>query len=101
MTFLALHLRLVAEVQARIRNGNLSERGMARRLGVSQSHIHNVLKGARALSPAMSDRILEGLGISLVNLLEELPPPGPPPVSGPKQPLRGKSPAPVRRSSAS
>ena len=39
-------------------------------MGVSQPHIHNVLKGVRALSPELSDQILQHLRISLLDLIE-------------------------------
>jgi transcriptional regulator with XRE-family HTH domain len=101
MTFFALHRRLVAAIELRIRNGNLSERGFARKVGVSQSHIHNVLKGARALSPAMCDRILEGLELSLLDLLEGADRPEQATGDAADPPPRGRSRAPVPPSSAS
>ena len=101
MTFLTLHARLIRLVQARIRNGDITERGFARLTGISQPHIHHVLKGVRALSPGMSDRVLEGLGLTVLDLvdgpawLEALSAPLP------ERPPPGKSPAPLPRSSAS
>lgn len=62
--------RLKAWLNLQVRNGALTERGLARRVGMSQSHIHNVLKGARILTPATADRILKGLGMTLLDLLE-------------------------------
>ena len=53
-----------------IRNGEITERGFARRVGVSQSHIHNVLCGTRTLTANTADRLLRGLGISVVELME-------------------------------
>jgi hypothetical protein len=101
MTFLTLHARLIWMVQVRIRNGDITERGFARLTGISQPHIHHVLKGARALSPGMSDRILEGLGLTVLDLVDG-------PAWGaalsaplPKRPPRGKSRAPLPRSAAS
>ncbi len=69
MTFLALHARLISTVRLRISNGETTERGFARLAGISQPHIHHALKGARALSPAMCDRILEGLGLTVLDLV--------------------------------
>jgi transcriptional regulator with XRE-family HTH domain len=61
-----------------IRNGHLTERGLARRSGISQAHIHNVLKGARTMSPGVADQILSALGISVRDLIpsEFRKPPG-------------------------
>jgi transcriptional regulator with XRE-family HTH domain len=62
-------MRLVSHVRARVRNGEISERGLARLTGVSQPHIHNVLKGTRRLSADMTDQILQRLRIDLADLL--------------------------------
>jgi transcriptional regulator with XRE-family HTH domain len=69
MDFRLLQLRLVSHVRARVRNGELSERGLARLSGVSQPHIHNVLKGTRLLSAQMADQMLQRLRIDLAELL--------------------------------
>ena len=70
MLFVELRSSLIAVLRARVRNGELTERGLARLVGVSQPHIHNVLKGVRALSPELSDQILQHLRISLLDLIE-------------------------------
>jgi hypothetical protein len=69
MDFRLLQMRLVSHVRTRVRNGELSERGLARITGISQPHIHNVLKGKRLLSMDMADQILQRLRINLVDLL--------------------------------
>ena len=69
MLFSDARSSLVAVLRARVRNGELTERGLARLVGVSQPHIHNVLKGARLLSPELSDQILQHLRISLLDLI--------------------------------
>jgi predicted XRE-type DNA-binding protein len=69
LTFTTLRHRLVDAVNARISNGEFSERGLARILGISQPQIHNVLKGARKLSPEIADVILMRLQISILDLL--------------------------------
>jgi plasmid maintenance system antidote protein VapI len=61
--------RLTARLGEHVRNGETTERGLARRLGVSQPHLHHVLKGARDLHPKTADRILRKLGLSLLDLL--------------------------------
>lgn len=65
---------LLAQVRDRIRNGELTERGFARLIGISQPHAHNVLKGVRKLSPQIFDSILKYFHLSLLDLvpLEEL-----------------------------
>jgi transcriptional regulator with XRE-family HTH domain len=70
MLFADLRMTLISVLRARVRNGELTERGLARLVGVSQPHIHNVLKGARTLSPELSDQILQHLRISLLDLIE-------------------------------
>ena len=69
MLFSDARSSLVAVLRARVRNGELTERGLARLVGVSQPHIHNVLKGVRLLSPELSDQILQHLRISLLDLI--------------------------------
>ncbi|MGC9951594.1 MAG: helix-turn-helix transcriptional regulator [Bryobacteraceae bacterium] len=69
MDFRFLQMRLVSHVRARVRNGEISERGLARITGVSQPHMHNVLKGTRLLSMDMADQILQRLRIDLTELL--------------------------------
>jgi transcriptional regulator with XRE-family HTH domain len=79
MDFRLLHLQLVAHVRARVRNGEISERSLARLTGISQPHIHNALKGVRVLSADMADRILGRLRIDMAELLtaaEGCPDPG-------------------------
>jgi len=70
VTFSDLQLRLLQHLLTRVRNGELTERGLARMVGISQPHIHNVLKGVRTLSPELSDSILVHLRISLIDLLD-------------------------------
>ncbi len=52
----------------------MTERGFARTTGISQPHMHNVLKGVRTLSPELADVILVHLGITPLDLFtrEEL-----------------------------
>jgi transcriptional regulator with XRE-family HTH domain len=71
VTFQDAQLRLLAYVRDRIQNGEFTERGFARMLGISQPHVHNVLKGARNFSADMSDSILNVLHISILDLVEQ------------------------------
>jgi hypothetical protein len=70
MLFADVRNALVAVLRTRVRNGELTERGLARLVGVSQPHIHNVLKGVRSLSPELSDQILQHLRLTLLDLIE-------------------------------
>ncbi len=69
MNFEDLHLRLTEYLRELVRSGELTERGLARITGVSQPHIHNVLKGKRLLSLQMADEILHRLRLDLTDLL--------------------------------
>jgi len=71
MTFAEIQRRLLAEIRERMRNGQISERRLAHLIGISQPHMHNVLKGARVLSPRIADRILSRLRMSLPDLAPE------------------------------
>jgi len=68
MNFRALYERLLATLRLRLASGEVSERRLAHLVGVSQPHMHNVLKGVRFLSPEIADRIVRHLGISLLEL---------------------------------
>jgi len=69
MDFREMQQRFVGFLRERVRSGQLTERGLARITGVSQPHIHNVLKGKRLLSPEMSDAILRNLRMDLLDLM--------------------------------
>ncbi len=70
VTFQVLQTRLIAFINTRIRNGDFTERGLARILGISQPQIHNVLKGARKLRPELADRLIRKFEMSILDLLE-------------------------------
>jgi hypothetical protein len=70
MDFLRLQCRLVNHIRERVRSGEVTERGLARITGVSQPHIHHVLKGAKFLSMETADQILHELRIDLLDLIE-------------------------------
>ena len=70
MTFRDLELRLIEELRLRVRSGAATERGLARLAGVSQPHLHNVLKGKRKLSFYKVDVILHRLHIDVLHLME-------------------------------
>jgi hypothetical protein len=74
MTFRELQQRLLDELRQRVRSGAATERGLARLSGISQPHLHNVLKGKRLLSMDKADEVLRHLQIDVLNLIhpEEL-----------------------------
>ena len=71
MNFGDLRRRLVDELRWRVYNGEITERGLARSVGVSQPHIHKVLKGGKILSLKFCDRILTALGWSICDLADD------------------------------
>ena len=74
MGFRGLHQSLVRHLRDRVRNGEISERSLARLAGISQPHIHNVLKGVRFLSPEMADQILTRMQLDVATLLTSAEP---------------------------
>jgi plasmid maintenance system antidote protein VapI len=71
ITFHAVQARLIKAVNGRIQNGEFSERGLAKLIGISQPQIHNVLKGARKLGLELADRLLFALGLTLFDLFDD------------------------------
>ena len=70
MNFRDLQRRLVAHLRTLVRSGDATERGLARLTGVSQPHMHNVLKGKRFLSLEMADQIVAQLDLDLLDFVE-------------------------------
>ena len=69
LNFAALQQRFLAALRRRLSNGEFTERGLGRMIGVSQPHVHNVLKGERILTPEIGDLMLGYLDASLLDLL--------------------------------
>ena len=63
---LLAHLR--TRVTDRIAQGEVTERSLARQAGISQSHLHNVLKGIRGLTPDVADKLMATLHLKLSDL---------------------------------
>ncbi|HXN46436.1 MAG TPA: helix-turn-helix transcriptional regulator [Bryobacteraceae bacterium] len=72
MDFETLQRRLLTRVKTYVRNGELTERGLARMIGISQPHMHHILKGVRTLSVENADRILRGLNLTVLDLIAGL-----------------------------
>jgi hypothetical protein len=69
MYFGELQEKLILLARQRIRAGLNTERGLARECGISQPHMHNLLKSSRTLTSRSADRLLRGLGLSIPDLL--------------------------------
>jgi transcriptional regulator with XRE-family HTH domain len=69
MNFQELEGRFLEHLRRRIRSGELTERQLARLSGISQPHVHNVLKGKRLLSTELADTILHVLRLDLMEII--------------------------------
>jgi len=76
MSFEKLLDNLIEVLRERVRNGEITERRLARITGISQPHLHNVLKGVRVLTPDLSDRILREISLSVSDLWSSPAAPG-------------------------
>ncbi len=72
MTFRGMLNGVVQEIRRRVQNGEITERGLARAAGLSQPHVHNVLKGVRLMSPDSADRLIRALGLNALDLLRQM-----------------------------
>jgi hypothetical protein len=70
MTFQDLHALLINHLNHCVQRGEISERGVAHRAGISQPHLHNVLKGKRLLSWKTADALLAEVNLDLRDLLK-------------------------------
>ena len=61
--------QIVELARYQVRTGRTTERRLASLAGVSQPHLHNVLKGIRQLSPESGDKILRSLNLSVPDIL--------------------------------
>jgi hypothetical protein len=64
-----LQRTLVDLVRDRVRTGQITERGLARLCGLSQPHVHNVLKRVRSFSDEAADQLMKALDIRVADLL--------------------------------
>lgn len=69
MYFQDLQGKLIGIARERIQAGELTERGLARMCGISQPHMHNVLKTVRFLSTEALDRLMHALNVRVADLL--------------------------------
>ena len=64
-----LFYQLIDEARRRVSAGIVTERQLARLCGLSQPHMHNVLKSFRSLSPESADRLMSALHIDIAELM--------------------------------
>jgi antitoxin component HigA of HigAB toxin-antitoxin module len=69
MTLGDLQHKFVALLRNRVRSGELTERSLARLVGVSQPHMHNVLSGKRAFSVETTDDVMRHLRVDVLDLI--------------------------------
>ncbi len=69
MNIAELFQRLIELARQTVHSGAISERALARKSGISQPHLHNVLKGIRSLSPDGADRLMLALHLTVPLLL--------------------------------
>lgn len=60
---------MIKLARGRVRAGQITERGLAKSCGISQPHMHNVLKNIRSLSNESADRLMEALHVTVADLL--------------------------------
>src|SRR5689334_18090603 len=68
--FSTLQQRLIQRLKNEIHSGNLTERALARRAGLSQPHIHNLLKGIRSPTVESADAMLCAIAAGVSDLLD-------------------------------
>jgi hypothetical protein len=68
-----LYRHLIETARQRVRAGEVTERGLARQCGISQPHMHNILKNLRSLSPESADRLMGVLDLRLPEFTGRIP----------------------------
>ena len=69
VTFAHMQQNLLEVIRQRVTNGEITESQLARMVGMSQPHIHNVLKGARKLSTELADAMMARLRMDSKELI--------------------------------
>ncbi|MCX6594408.1 MAG: helix-turn-helix transcriptional regulator [Acidobacteria bacterium] len=70
MSFGHLSASLVIVLRRKVSNGEWTERSLALRAGISQPHVHQVLRGIRQISPLLADRLMEAANVCVYDLLD-------------------------------
>jgi hypothetical protein len=69
LLFSGLQARLIQRLREEVRNGTITERGLARKAELSQPHVHNLLKGIRTLSAESADALLGAMSWGVPDLI--------------------------------
>ncbi len=69
MNFSTMERRLLENLKARVRRGEMSERGLSKLIKFSQPHVHNVLAGKRHLTAKIADAVLARLEMEVEDFL--------------------------------
>lgn len=74
LTLSELSRRLTQHLRTQVLNGEHTERGLARRSGISQPHVHHILSGRRAMTLRAADALMTATYTTAEELLtvEEL-----------------------------
>ncbi len=70
LNFHALQVLLLERLRERLRAGEITERGLSRISGISQPHVHNIIKGKRAMSVGTADTLMFHLHLDIRDLLK-------------------------------
>ena len=70
MTFAELCERLLRRLRRLVEAGTITGSALARRLEISPSHLHNMLKGIRGLTVSAADQILTQMNWTVLDLYE-------------------------------
>lgn len=58
-------------IEEKIREKGLSRKEVALAIGISQSHLSNVINGVRGCDTDLLSKIADGLGVSVTSLIED------------------------------
>ena len=69
-------MNLIQHLRDRVHYGELTERSLSRVTGISQPHLHNVLKGSACFRSKKLGQILSCPELDLIDLIRQLEPEG-------------------------
>lgn len=72
MTIVEAQAHILGHVRRLVSDGELTQSGLARRLGLSQAHVNNLLAGVRPMTAGVGDAVLRELGMGLEDLIPKL-----------------------------
>lgn len=65
--------KVLEHLRRSVREGEISQSGLARKLRLSQAHINNLLTGVRPLTADVADTVLNSFGLEVEDFLEPIP----------------------------